>query len=147
MATLYTGDRNKKPGENLPIGYWLKQADNLLTERINAIQAANGINRTEWQVINLLSAGERAPGQLCEKLQPFTGKDNLHGLLGELVAKEIIEVNNGNYLLTSKGREVYDACFKQQQEFRMKTMEGISAEDYATTLETLQKIVTNLSHK
>jgi DNA-binding MarR family transcriptional regulator len=147
MDTITTGEEKIKSRENLPIGYWVKRVDNLLSEGINAIQAANGVNRTEWQVLNLLSANEIITTQLSEILRPFTGKENLNAILEELDEKKIIELVNSNYLLTAKGREVYDACYKQQQEFRMKTVQGISAEDYATTIGTLQKIVANLSHK
>jgi hypothetical protein len=38
---------NQVTKPNLPIGYWLKQADKLLTEKINEVQAANGVSRFE----------------------------------------------------------------------------------------------------
>jgi hypothetical protein len=41
-----------------PIGYWLKEADRLITERVNAVQAANGVTRTQWQVLNMLHEGD-----------------------------------------------------------------------------------------
>jgi len=44
----------------LPIGYWLKQVDQLLTEQINQAQAAHGVTRTDWQILNLLYENGRA---------------------------------------------------------------------------------------
>ncbi len=40
--------------KDLPIGYWMKQADNLLTLGIDKIQAAFGFSRTDWQILNAL---------------------------------------------------------------------------------------------
>ncbi|MCE7988563.1 MAG: hypothetical protein DYG89_45990 [Caldilinea sp. CFX5] len=37
-----------------PIGYWLKRADQVLTEAINNVQAVHNFTRTDWQVLNLL---------------------------------------------------------------------------------------------
>jgi hypothetical protein len=145
MSTVDIGDGNKKQVENVPVGYWIKKADNLLTEGINAIQSANGINRSGWQVLGLLSVKQMNHDHLAATMQPFTGREDLQELLEELEIKELIELNNSMYLLTVKGRKLFDACFVQQQAFRMKTMQEISAEDYATTLATLQKIVANLS--
>ncbi|MES2648249.1 MAG: hypothetical protein V4717_15335 [Bacteroidota bacterium] len=49
--------------------------------------------------------------------------------------------------MTDEGRELHDRCFKQQQEFRIKTMQHISEEDYEVTIRTLQQMVANLSLK
>jgi len=57
---------------NLPIGYWLKQADNLITQHINRVQAANGVSRFEWQVRNLLyEAGAASRERLFETMRTF----------------------------------------------------------------------------
>jgi hypothetical protein len=42
------------PKANLPIGYWLKHTDELLTKHINNVQTANGVSRSPWQVLNSL---------------------------------------------------------------------------------------------
>jgi hypothetical protein len=46
-----------------PIGYWLKRADNLRTERINRAQTENGVSRSEWQVLNILKENGRTSYQ------------------------------------------------------------------------------------
>ena len=45
--------------KNLPIGYWLKQVDKLITEQIDQAQAVHGVYRTEWQILNLLRENGR----------------------------------------------------------------------------------------
>lgn len=39
---------------NLPIGYWLKHTDEMLTKHINDVQTANGVSRSQWQVLNAI---------------------------------------------------------------------------------------------
>ena len=48
-------DKNKP---HLPIGYWIKKADELLAERINEVQRSNGLTWTGWQILNTLSGSE-----------------------------------------------------------------------------------------
>ena len=36
--------------KQMPIGYWLKRVDNLLMEKINQVQAANGVSRFEMTI-------------------------------------------------------------------------------------------------
>ena len=38
--------------KKLPIGYFIKQADYLLTKGINEIQSSLGLTRTDWQILN-----------------------------------------------------------------------------------------------
>lgn len=58
--------------ENKPIGYWIKQADELLTQGINTIQASFQLDRTDWQVLNTI-AEHRSIGsrELTQSIQPF----------------------------------------------------------------------------
>ena len=41
------------PKPQLPIGYWLKRVDALLTTAIDQAQAEHGVSRTQWQVLNI----------------------------------------------------------------------------------------------
>lgn len=41
--------------KNLPIGYWIKQADQMLTKGIDEIQLLFNITRTDWQIINSIN--------------------------------------------------------------------------------------------
>lgn len=38
--------------KNIPIGYWVKQADEFLMKGINEIHASMQMTRTEWQMNN-----------------------------------------------------------------------------------------------
>ena len=36
-----------------PIGYWLKHADNVITEHLDRVLSENGFTRSRWQVLNM----------------------------------------------------------------------------------------------
>lgn len=42
----------------MPIGYWIKQADELLTRGIDDIYSSSGITRTGWQILNSINEKE-----------------------------------------------------------------------------------------
>jgi predicted transcriptional regulator len=133
--------------ENLPIGYWIKQADNLLSEGINHIHEATGINRTAWQLLHLIwEEKEIIVADLVEMMRPFCNATQVQETLEQLATKNlVVQTTDHSFSLTSEGLEFHDRCFKKQKEFRTITMQNISAEDYAVTVKTLRKMVGNLS--
>ena len=55
-----------------PIGYLLKKADKLLTQKIDQLQAKFGLTRLSWQVLNSISEREvRSQSDLIELLNPL----------------------------------------------------------------------------
>jgi DNA-binding MarR family transcriptional regulator len=139
----------KRP--ELPIGYWLKRADNLLTEHINKVQEANGVSRFEWQVLNTLNeTGGAGKAQLFEVIGTFVDAPSLDGILTRLTERGWVEQGDGSkhdalvYRLTTDGRRQHGVILGTQKEVRQRAMQGISAEEYAATVQVLQRIVQNL---
>jgi DNA-binding MarR family transcriptional regulator len=131
--------------KSLPIGYWLKRTDSLLTEGINAIQAEFGINRVQWQIIHTIA--ENPPLEfkaLAEVMKPFADENQLVGYLDTLKEMGTLTGHETLYL-TEKGQRLHTECLHKQKEFREKAMLGVSNEEYEVTLSTLEKIVKNLS--
>lgn len=131
---------------NLPVGYWIKQADRLLTGKIDEIQSEFGLTRTGWQLLN--SINENSPAKrdmLIQLLLPFSDKNNTTQVLAEFNRNQITTVSAQNEItLTEKGKQLFTACSEKQQQFRQKAMQNISEQEYQTTVATLQKIVTNI---
>ncbi|MCB0212039.1 MAG: hypothetical protein KDJ52_22040 [Anaerolineae bacterium] len=101
--------QTQKP--HLPIGYWLKQADNLITEHINQAQAANGLSRSDWQVLNTLAeAGPISKAQIFTFMRTFISTSELNAILTHLVERgwaETIAHEEGSEAplqLTEEGR-------------------------------------------
>ena len=137
----------KKP--HLPIGYWLKRADEVLTKRINEAQRANGLSRTEWQILNVLSeVGSATDEQLEAPLRPFADITSLRELISGLQQRGLVSgkgTADDRYALTTHGQQTHEAALALQKEVRRQAMKDISEEDYATTVHVLQRIVENLS--
>lgn len=137
----------KRP--HLPIGYWLKKADELLTARINEAQQANGLTRTEWQVLNTLLETEAASrSEIVEILSPFGDAETIGAPVDSLMERGLIEPDGsetGRLRLTTLGRQLHARALEVQKGIRLQAVQGISETDYATTVRVLQQIVENLS--
>lgn len=129
----------------LPIGYWIKEADNLLTTGIDAIHSAAGITRTGWQVLNSIHEnGSLHQAALFSLLSPFANQESLEQVLVKLAADNLIEEKEDILFLTASGHQLYQQCFERQKAFRQKAIAGITEQDYQLTVLTLQRIVENL---
>jgi DNA-binding MarR family transcriptional regulator len=135
-----------QPSSERPIGYWLKAADQAISAHVDEAQAANGVTRLEWQVLNTIREGkQRSPEQISTALHMFLDRATLDTLLARLKTRGWIAVGaGGEATLTEVGQRAYERILARQQEVRQQLMEGISAEDYATVLRVLKRIVANL---
>jgi DNA-binding MarR family transcriptional regulator len=135
---------------NLPIGFWLKKVDQLLTDQINQIQARNGLTRLEWQTLNTLHEKEGVGQEALHTiLAPFTDRATLSKILGRFSELDWLDMTNDDagtsiYWLKSEGKQQHQKVFKAQQEIRELAMKEINADAYATVIRTLQQMVTNL---
>lgn len=136
----------RKP--HLPIGYWLKKADESITRCVNQSQEAYGLSRTDWQVLNTLYEIDSASwAELSEPMRPFVDRTRLESLVGDLVQRGLVQ--GGGSLedplcLTESGRELHRAALEAQKRVRQEAVKGITEADYATTIRVLQRIVANL---
>lgn len=141
-----THEQNDNPQmkNKLPIGYYLKKADNLLTAGINKIHAENGITRTQWQVLNsIIQKDEADRQQVIELLNDFAAKDTINEVIDILINRGLVNENSFLYL-TDRGKELFEKCFQEQKIFRQKAMGNISEQEYMQLITTLEKIIDNL---
>lgn len=134
---------------HLPIGYWLKKADEVLTSRINAAQQANGLTRIEWQILNLLydTSGATRP-YINEILRPFSDEASLATTVESLINRGLVQEAGSDVSqlrLTDEGHLVHRAAVETQTEVRQRAVQGISEADYRTTIRVLQRLVANLT--
>ncbi len=131
----------------LPIGYYLKTVDTLLTEGIDNIHQESGITRMDWQLLHSINENKHSVIQPITKLlSAFANKETLENALNNLCEKGYI--TKGNELtLTDNGKIFYEHCLQKQIQFRKKAMQNISEDEYEKTLSCLEKIIENLSPK
>jgi hypothetical protein len=68
--------------KNLPIGYWIKHLDHLLTEGINKIQNQFGLTRSDWQVLNCLSEQSKIEKEnLLEIMKPLANATTIKKII------------------------------------------------------------------
>lgn len=136
---------------NLPIGYWLKQADYLITEQVNKAQAANGVSRSDWQVLNTLyEVGPVNRKRVFEFMSTFVDSSGLDEIITRFTERGWAERIEGGedgtaaFQLTDEGRRRHRVILAAQKEVRQRAMQGISEEEYATVIRVLQRMVSNL---
>ena len=139
---------NEATKPRLPIGYWLKRADRLITEQVNIVQAANNVTRTDWQIINTLyEIDQVSKEQLFDVMHVFVDAVQLEQILADLIERGWVTASASGvvtYQLSDNGRRQHSQILTAQQEIRLWTMQGISEADYATVMWVLQQMVVNL---
>jgi hypothetical protein len=135
-------------GQQLPIGYWLKRVDELLTERSNGALAGRGFTRLRWQLLNSVAeAGTLGREQLHSTLAPFAAADELDTLAAGLVEAGLVAAGEaGDTLsLTEAGQAEREQLLQLQQTVRARAFNGVSAEEYAALVDVLQRVARNLA--
>jgi DNA-binding MarR family transcriptional regulator len=142
---------NQVTKPNLPIGCWLKQADKLLTEKINEVQAANGVSRSEWQVLNLIcEAGSASQERIFKIMRTFVDAPSLDEIIRHLRERGWVEQRGDprsdpvKFRLTEEGQRQHETSLASQKDIRQRAMQGISEGEYATVIRVLQQLVCNL---
>jgi DNA-binding MarR family transcriptional regulator len=131
-----------------PIGYWLREADELLTRFTNRVQLSNGVSRYEWQVLNLV---HRSPDirydQIGGVLLPFMDDQALRAIIARLHDRGWLEEIANElpaYRLTAAGEKQHVRVRRAQQQVRDTAMRGITPDEYVATVAVLQRMVANL---
>ena len=100
--------RHKK----LPIQYYIKNADDLLTRGIEHIQSSFGIHSTVWQIVHSIhEKGCIHINELKSLMQPFADAVTVHSILTKLKITCVIFNAEDKITLTSNGIDLYKNCF------------------------------------
>lgn len=132
----------------MPIGWYLKEADTLITHFLNSAFETYGINRFHWQVMkNIDTHGKISKELFYHQVNRFLSKEELGQVLELLLTRKWILQEEDNYSFTAAGREEYKQIAALQQSNKEKIMEGTSPEDYLTTITFLEAIIKNMGGK
>lgn len=134
-----------------PLGYWLKLVDSLISEQFANSLEEHGVTRRQWQLLNVLSRGSATGGELTAALAPFFGEAQAEDEptspsehLAELVESGWVSEQGHTFALTERGAVSLDRLTEIVDGMREESSAGISAEDYAITVRSLQQMATNL---
>ncbi len=129
-----------------PIGFWVKLVDRLIDERFEAILDEHGVTRRQWQLLNVLSRGPAEIEKLDQAVAPFlTGADDGSSVehLDELLESGWIFIEHDRYSITERGAESFERLSAVVESARATVSEGLTAEEYAQTVGTLEKMARN----
>ena len=130
-----------------PIGFWLKLVDRLIDERFAAIIEEHGVTRRQWQLLSVMEPGRATVDELDQAIAPFVepGSDESAAEhLAELVDSDWITVTESTYTLTERGRAAFDRLQVVVDALRDQTGDGLTPEQYETTLSALERMAVNL---
>lgn len=132
-----------------PIGYWSSAAGEAVVTRIRtALQEELGITQPQWWVLNQVASSER--GKTREEVTAV-----LQGYLdgGAALGPEIDTTVQHGWITedpqdrlraTAEGKQLYDEAASLQDRLWAERHEGISDEDYLTTLKVLRRMIHNV---
>ncbi len=132
-----------------PIGYWLKHADEVITEHVDRALSENGFTRSRWQVLNIVyRAGTTTRSGVFETMRAFIDIRQLDEIIeGFVEAGWLVKHGEGDgaqLTLTDAGKVERETLFELQREVRRRAMQGISEQEYATVIAVLERMVRNL---
>ncbi|WP_422745609.1 hypothetical protein ACN27B_15320 [Micromonospora sp. WMMD754] len=132
-----------------PIGYWLKHLHNLIEEQFDATLGDLGLDRRQWQILNVLSGAARSRGEIEQALAPFwpDGVPRLEAALDGadgLVARGWAGYDGDTFSLTEEGARHTATAAERVGETRRLLLRGLTPEQYAETVRTLSVMAGNL---
>ena len=132
-----------------PIGYWLKHADKAITEHVDRVLSDNGFTRLRWQVLNsVYQAGTITRNDVFDTMQTFIDTRQLDEIIEGFVEEGWLvkhgEGDGAQLTPTDAGKAKRETIFKLQSEVRKRAMQGITEREYATVIDVLERMVSNL---
>ncbi|MET8847119.1 MarR family winged helix-turn-helix transcriptional regulator [Amycolatopsis sp. NPDC004625] len=125
-----------------PLGWWLRHLHELFESSMAHTLEAESLTRRHWQVLNTIALGARTPEQVDAAMAPFVISEGpMAPKVADLRARGWVAEDG---TLTAEGREAHARVEGRIKAFRTKSFEGISDDDYRTTIRTLERCAANL---
>lgn len=131
--------------EKGPIGAWVREADIVFTHLTRKTVSHGSFNRMEWQLLNFIHERGNAPINEAKVLLNVFDRDKVTDqVIMRFVSDGLVVKDGKNITVTDKGRKAYAEVNEIQEEIKRKAMEGVTEEEYVTTIATLRKLIDNL---
>ncbi|WP_019512227.1 MULTISPECIES: MarR family winged helix-turn-helix transcriptional regulator [Mycobacteriaceae] len=105
-----------------------------------------GVSQPEWWVLHQLSTHSRgmSEAELVSVVGPNESDESIVRAIATGVDKGWLSRAGDLICLTEPGLKQFDAAAAVQKELNDERRQGISDEDYATTIEVLQRTISNV---
>ncbi len=136
------------PPEARPIGYWVKLLDRLIDRSFDETLGGEGLTRRHWQVLNVMRAAPTDQDGIDAAVAPFLdGPEASTGhVVAELVGRDWVSRTGEVLSLTDTGRLALADLHETVSANRARIAEGLSEDEYVTTVRTLARMCHNLGH-
>ncbi|MDJ0395543.1 MarR family winged helix-turn-helix transcriptional regulator [Rhodococcus sp. G-MC3] len=139
----------KKPMQSpatQPIGFWTVRAGEAIRTRTRGALHRIGVSQPEWWVLHQLSLHptgvERST--VVDTIGPNDTPAIINTAIDSAVDKRWIDDEEERLTYTELGEKQFRRAFDLQQELQAERMQGISADDYVTTIRVLQRTTANV---
>ena len=130
-----------------PIGYWLKELDRLIEGTLDGALADEGVTRRDWQVLNALEPSPAPRAAVIEALRPFWGVEAAEPdavLEGLITRGWALRDPDDRFSLSPEGDAARTTLLDRVKELRTAIADGVTPEQYNTTIDTLGRMAENL---
>ena len=135
-----------------PVGYWSWAAYDAVVSRTRGALAAIGTTQPQWWVLARVALAPEGRGrdEVTETLRGYlaTGEETIAEEIDTAIARGWIDQDSArNLTLTPEGRRFYGEAAALQGRLWAERHEGITDEEYLTTLKVLQRLIHNTGGK
>lgn len=138
-----------------PIGYWLKEADQAISECFDRTVTTFGLSRLGWQLLNLVQQSQTV---CLASLQPITSvladQATIRTTVEALIAQMWLTVTQYQADLLDCELTIHPAAIERLAELtslvhglRQQLMHQITPDEYQTTVRVLAQLIKNAEAK
>lgn len=135
------------PADRHPIGYWLKLVDRLIDQGFDAVLGSAAVTPRHWQILNLLQDGPATYAHIDDEAAPYLAPHmpTVRPIVDDLCTRGwATPVGPDQVALTETGQKALVDIQGRVAADRERITEGISDEEYRTTVDVLARMATNL---
>lgn len=131
------------PTDRRPIGFWLKLLDRLIDERLEA--SLGDLSRRHWQVLNVVQQRPATQSEIDARVRPFLDQEQTTVReVSDLQQRGWLTVGSDSVALTELGTREFERLLDAVSADRAALMTGITPDEYAALVATLETMARNL---
>ncbi|WZH35512.1 MAG: MarR family winged helix-turn-helix transcriptional regulator [Microbacterium enclense] len=135
-----------QPASRQPLGFWTVRAGEAIGARTRAALAELGVTQPEWWVLHQLSLHPDGMDRIrmVDTIGPNETPAEIEAAIDSAQAKGWLAQRSNMLRSTAAGTEVFVRCAAAQADLQAERMQGISDEDFTTTIQVLQRTIENV---
>jgi hypothetical protein len=135
-----------QPPERQPIGFWTVRAGEAIRARTRGALHDIGVTQPEWWLLHQLSLqeGDVDREATVEKIGHNDTPEAIVSAIASAVDKGWIVEAGSTLLFTDSGSQQFRRAFELQTTLQAERMQGITEDEFVTTIRVLQKTIENV---